>query len=96
MQIVIALVVGAAAGGLLHFLQGGRELRGAALSPILGTAVAGIVWLALTWLGFTTLDPVLWLAPIAAPLIVVPLTLIFLTRARTAHDARERARLGIA
>lgn len=96
MQIVIALVFGAAAGGLLHFLQAGRTSRGVALAPILGAFVGGAVWLALTWAGQTTLDPWLWLISLAAPLVVVPLTLVALTRARAGHDDRERVRLGIA
>lgn len=96
MQIVIALVVGAAAGGLLHFLQGGRSYRGVALAPILGAFVGGLVWMALTWVGWTTENPLLWLISFAAPAVVVPITLVALTRARSAHDARERVRLGIA
>lgn len=96
MQIVIALVVGAAVGGLLHYLQPGRASRGAALAPVLGTLVGGAVWLALTWAGLTTESPWLWLASFAAPLVVVPLTLAVLTRSRATHDARERERLGIA
>ena len=96
MQIVIALVFGAAAGGLLHFLMPGRASRGAALAPVLGTLVGGAVWMILTWAGLTTLSPWLWLASFAAPLVVVPLTLLTLTRARDAHDERERVRLGIA
>lgn len=96
MQIVIALVFGAAVGGVLHFLQAGRSSRGVALAPILGAFAGGLVWLALTWLGVTTLSPWLWLASFAAPLIVVPLVLMTLTRLRASHDAHERVRLGIA
>ncbi len=96
MQIIIALVFGAAAGGLLHYLQGGRSLRGVALAPVLGAFVGGLVWLVFTWTGATTESPWIWLISFAAPLIVVPVALIALTRLRTAHDARERVRLGIA
>ncbi len=96
MDIIIALVVGAAVGGVLHFLQSDRSSRGAALAPLLGAFTGGAAWLALTWAGLTTLDPWLWLVSFAAPLIVVPVTLATLTRRRAAHDARERVRLGIA
>ncbi|CAN7319665.1 hypothetical protein LJR045_001723 [Microbacterium sp. LjRoot45] len=96
MQIIIALVFGAAVGGLLHFVQSGRDARGVALAPLLGALTGGLVWLVLTWAGVTTLSPWLWLVSFAAPLVVVPLTLLLLTRARAAHDARERVRLGIA
>lgn len=96
MDIIIAFVVGAAAGGVLHYLLPGRSSRGAALAPVLGALTGGAVWLALTWLGLTTLDPWLWLVSFAAPFVVVPAALVALTRARAAHDARERVRLGIA
>jgi len=96
MQIVIALVFGAAVGGLLHFLQPGRTFRGVALAPVLGAFTGGLAWLILTWAGATTLEPWLWLVSFAAPIVVVPLVLLVLTRVRTAHDARERIRLGIA
>jgi len=95
-DIIIALVVGAAIGGVLHFLQPGRTSRGAALAPILGALTGGVVWLVLTWVGLTTLDPWLWIVSFVAPLIVVPAVLATLTRLRAAHDARERVRLGIA
>jgi len=96
MQIIIALVFGAAVGGLLHYLQAGRSARGVALPPIVGAFAGAFVWMVLTWLGVTTMSPVLWLASFAAPLVAVPLLLLFLTRTRAAHDARERIRLGIA
>ncbi len=96
MQIVIALVFGAAAGGLFHYLLGGRSLRGAALAPVVGTIAGGATWLILTWVGLTTENPVLWLASFAAPLVTVPVMISVLTRTRTTHDANERVRLGIA
>lgn len=96
MQIIIALVFGAAVGGLLHYLQAGRSARGVALAPIVGALAGALVWTIFTWLGVTTLSPLLWLASFAAPLVVVPLLLLVLTRTRAAHDARERIRLGIA
>lgn len=96
MQIVIALVLGAAVGALVHYLQGGRPYRGVAVAPIVGAFTGGLVWLVLTWLGLTTTDPLLWLLSFAAPPIVVPIVLAVLTRVRTAHDAHEQMRLGIA
>lgn len=96
MQIIIALVFGAGVGGLLHYLQAGRSVRGVALAPVVGALSGGLVWMILTWLGVTTLSPWLWLVSFAAPLVVVPVLLALLTRLRADHDARERVRLGIA
>lgn len=82
-------------GAALHFLVGGRDTRGAALAPILGALISGIVWLAMTWAGITTESPWIWLASFTAPLLVAP-ALLVLRRVRSVHDARERARLRIA
>jgi len=94
-DILIALVVGASAGALLHYLQTGRDTRGAALAPMLGAVVGGVVWLAMTWAGVTTLSPWIWVISFAAPFAVVPVAIAVLTRARARHDVAERARLGI-
>lgn len=95
MEILLALIYGAAVGVAAHFALRGRELRGVALAPLLGSFVSGAVWLALTWAGVTTGAPWLWLAAlVAAPVVVVPV-LAITTRVRSAHDARERQRLHI-
>lgn len=95
MQILLALIFGAVYGGVLHFLMAGRTSRGAALAPLLGTVVAGLVYTILTWAGLDAGNVWLWVAALGAPIVVVPLTLITLTRARATHDARERLRLKI-
>ncbi len=95
MEILLALIYGAAVGTAAHFALRGRELRGVALAPMIGAFVGGAVWLALTWAGVTTAEPWLWLATlVAAPVVVVPV-LVVLERVRSAHDARERQRLHI-
>jgi len=96
MDILIALVVGGGAGALFHYLLAGRENRGAALAPVLGAFVGGLVWLVMTWAGVTTLSPWIWLLSFAAPFVVVPIALSVLTRVRVRHDVAERVRLGIA
>lgn len=96
MEILLALIFGAAVGGALHFLMPGRDARGTALAPMLGAVVGGGVWLAFTWAGVTTESPWIWIVSIAAPAVVVPVTLLVLTRIRAARDARERLRLKIA
>ncbi len=95
MQIVLALIFGAAVGTLFHFVLPGRSVRGVVLAPMIGAVVAGIVWAILTWLGQTTASPWLWLGSAVAPFVIVPLILPVLTRARHKHDARTRAELGI-
>ena len=95
MQILIALVIGAAVGLAVHFLAGGRSTRGAALAPLLGAGVAGLAWLILTWAGLGIDSVWLWLSPLVVSWLAWPIVAL-LTRRRRAHDARERSRLRIA
>lgn len=95
MDILLAFIFGGAYGGVLHYLMPGRVSRGAALAPILGALLGGLVWMALTWAGLTTLSPWLWVVSLAVPAAVVPAALAILTRVRATRDARERLRLKI-
>lgn len=95
MEILLAFIFGAVAGGALHFLMAGRAARGVALAPVLGALVGGLSWLAFTWAGVTTASPWIWIVSIVLPLVVVPIVLLVLTRTRASHDARERLRLKI-
>jgi uncharacterized membrane protein YeaQ/YmgE (transglycosylase-associated protein family) len=94
-QILLAFIVGAVIGAALHFVVPGRSTRGVALGPIVGAAAAGLVWMILTWAGVGLDSPWLWLSAFVAPAVVTYPVLLLLTRARTGHDARERARLKI-
>ncbi|GAA3019801.1 GlsB/YeaQ/YmgE family stress response membrane protein [Microbacterium dextranolyticum] len=95
MDILLALIFGAVAGGTLHYLMPGRVSRGAALAPLVGALVGGASWSAFTWAGVTTTSPWIWIVSIVLPLVVVPILLTVLTRTRASHDARERVRLKI-
>ena len=95
MQILLAFIIGAAIGAAAHFLVQGRSTRGVALAPILGAFAAGLVWMILTWAGVGLDSPWLWLSALVAPIVVTYHVLLILARTRTAHDARERARLKI-
>ncbi len=96
MLILFALIVGAVVGIALHLLLPHRASRGAAVAPVLATAVAGATYTALTWLGLAESNPWLWVASLLAPVVVTALVVVFFARARVAHDERERVRLRIA
>lgn len=96
MQILLALIAGAVIGIGLHFAVRDRGTRGVALGPMLGAFVAGVAWTILTWAGIGIDTPWPWLAALVAPVVVVYPALVVLSRARLAHDARERERLKIA
>ena len=80
MQILIALIIGAAIGIAAHLQVPHRQTRGAAVIPVLGTIAAGVAWLALTFV---------------VPAVVCWPAALLLARVRLTHDARERAALGI-
>ena len=78
-----------------HFALPHRDLRGAALVPMIGAVAGGAVWLLFTWLGLEQTGWI-WLASLAAPIVVTWATAVITTRVRLAHDAREQERLKIA
>lgn len=95
MQILLAFIIGAVLGTALHFVVEGRSTRGVVLGPVLGAFSSGLVWMILTWAGLGLESPWLWLSAFLAPIVVTYPALLILARRRTAHDARERARLKI-
>lgn len=95
MQIILAVIVGAAIGTAIHFLVAHRATRGVVIAPMIGAIAAGLVWTVLTWAGVGTDSVWLWLSMFVAPLVVTYPVVVLLSRARVAHDAAERARLRI-
>jgi hypothetical protein len=94
-QILLAFLIGGVLGLAVHFLARGASTRGVALGPVLGAFASGLVWMILTWAGFALDNPWLWASAFVAPIIVIYTVLVLLARGRSAHDARERARLKI-
>lgn len=93
MLIVLALVAAAAIGLALHFTLPLRGTRGVALAPLLESAIAALIYTSLTWLGLAESNPWLWVAAIAIPAAVTAVVVFVVSRARAAHDERERVRL---
>lgn len=93
MLIVLALVAAAAIGLALHFVLPLRATRGVALAPLLETAIAALLYTSLTWLGLAESNPWLWVASILIPAAVTAVVVLVVSRARAAHDERERIRL---
>ncbi|WP_100811259.1 MULTISPECIES: hypothetical protein [unclassified Microbacterium] len=93
MLIVLALVAAVAIGMALHFALPLRSTRGVALGPLLDAAIAAVIYTSLTWLGLAESNPWLWVASIAIPAVVTGVVLAVVSRARAAHDERERIRL---
>jgi len=93
MQILLGILIGAVVGLVVHFALPGRNGRGMVVAPIVGAAVAAVVWAGLTWLGFGIDAPWIWLAAIVIPAVVTVPVVLALAAARRRTEAAERARL---
>jgi uncharacterized membrane protein YeaQ/YmgE (transglycosylase-associated protein family) len=96
MLILLALIFGAVAGTVLHFVLPNRSTRGPVFAPAVATAAAAVIYTGLTWLGFGEDNPWLWVVSLLAPIVVSAAITIPVSAARHAHDLREQARLKIA
>ncbi|WP_019179803.1 hypothetical protein [Microbacterium yannicii] len=95
MQILLAFILGAVIGIGIHFQLHQRLTRGVVVAPMIGAVSAGLAWTILTWAGVGIDTPWPWLAALIVPIAVTYPAVILLSRVRVAHDAREKARLGI-
>lgn len=93
MEIVLAVLAAVGAGLIAHYSLPHRDVRGVALVPAVGAVLAAAAWASLTWAGWTTADPMLWLIGVGVPVVAVAPVAAILTRRRVAHDDRERVRL---
>ena len=95
MYILLALIGACVLGIAAHYLIGGRELRGVAVTPAIATAVAALVYTGLQWAGVGEGSFWLWLASVLGSAVIAALATIVLVRVRTGRDAEARAALGI-
>ncbi|WP_040165003.1 hypothetical protein [Microbacterium gorillae] len=96
MFIVLAVIVGTVIGAVAQVMIPGRELRGLLVSGAIGAAVSALVYAIFTWTGVGEASIWTWVASIGLAAIAAIGGTVALTASRRAHDARERARLGIA
>lgn len=96
MLILLALIAAAALGIAVHYTLPHRSTRGVALAPAVATATAAVVYTALQWAGQGEGSVWLWVASIGLPVVASCVVVGALSRARLAHDQRERVRLNIA
>ncbi|MET2012317.1 hypothetical protein ABXJ56_12230 [Microbacterium chocolatum] len=95
MQILLGLIAGAVIGLAVHFTLGDRDVRGAALLPMIGAAAAGIAWTAATWAGAGIDSPWPWAGSLVVPIAVTLPIALTITRRRRDSDARTRHELRI-
>ena len=95
MYILLALVAACAFGIGVHFLIGGRELRGVALTPAIATVAAGVIYTALQWAGIGQDSIWLWLASIVGSVAIAIVATLVIVAIRRRTDAEAKAALGI-
>ncbi|MFY9712814.1 MAG: hypothetical protein WAK00_05015 [Microbacterium sp.] len=95
MYILLALVAACALGVGAHFLIGGRELRGVALTPAIATVASGIIYTALQWAGVAEDSIWLWLASIFGSVAIAVAATLMIVAIRRRTDAEAKAALGI-
>ncbi|WP_091231707.1 hypothetical protein [Microbacterium sp. 3J1] len=95
MYILLALVGACALGIAVHFLIGGRDLRGVAVTPAIATALAGLVYTGMQWLGVGEDSIWLWLASILGSVAVAAALTVGIVASRRRSDASAKAALGI-
>lgn len=95
MYILLALIGACVLGIAAHFLIGGRDLRGVAVTPAIATALSGVVYAAMQWAGVGEDSVWLWLASVPGAAAVAALATVALVAARRRSDAAAKAALGI-
>lgn len=85
--VLVPMVMGAAIGLVARYLLPGRQWMGLFLSPAASAAAAGIVWTILGLTGMTSESGWIWVASIAAAVIVA----LVLPRVLPARRARADA-----
>lgn len=95
MYILLALIGACALGIAAHFMIGGRELRGVALTPAIATALAAVVYTGLQWLGVGEDSVWLWLASVLGAVVVAAGLTVAIVALRRRSDTTAKAALGI-
>lgn len=95
MYVLLALIASCALGIGLHYLIGGRELRGVLVTPAIATVTAGIIYTALQWAGLAETSPWLWVASILGGLLIAVVVTVAISASRRRTDASARLTLGI-
>ncbi|HEY9424517.1 MAG TPA: hypothetical protein VIP54_06915 [Microterricola sp.] len=93
MELLFVALGGAIFGLAARYALPNRDEYGVALVPAVGTAVAAVVWVALTWLGMKWDSGWIWLITLAVAAAVSVVAALLIGRARAASDERMLAQL---
>lgn len=93
MELLFVALGGAILGLAARYSLPGRATHGVALIPAIGTAVAAVVWVGLTWLGWPWDGGWIWVVSLAASGVVSALAALLIGPSREHHDAELFERL---
>lgn len=88
MELLFVALGGAIVGLAARYLLPGRSTQGVALVPAIGTAVASVVWVVLTWLGWKWDGGWIWWVSLILAAVACFATDLVLSRRRTHNDQR--------
>ncbi|MDN4614830.1 hypothetical protein P5G50_10225 [Leifsonia sp. F6_8S_P_1B] len=88
MELLFVALAGAILGLGARYLLPRRHTHGSVLIPVLGVAVACVLWVALTWAGLKWDGGWIWWVTIVGTAVIVAAVDLLVGRARTASDER--------
>lgn len=88
MELLFIALGGAVLGIAARYALPGRMTHGAVLVPAIGTMVASVVWVALTWAGLAWNEGWIWWVTLGVTALSSVAADVALVRTRTAGDER--------
>ena len=88
MELLFIALGGAVLGLAARYALPGRMTHGAVLVPAIGTMVASVVWVALTWLGLPWNEGWIWWVTLGVTALASVAVDLALVRSRTDGDER--------
>jgi hypothetical protein len=86
MELLFVTLIAFCIGLGARYALPGRDAYGVALVPAIAAAVAAIVWVGLTWLGWKFDGGWIWVVSLAAGAVVSLVLGLIVPRLRTAND----------
>lgn len=93
MELLFVALGGTVLGLAARYLLPGRSTQGSVLIPAIGTAVASLVWVVLTWLGWAYDGGWIWAVSLIVAGLASVVSDIVITRSRSVADQRMLDRL---
>ncbi len=88
MELLFVALGGTIMGLAARYFLPGRSTQGSVLVPAIGTAVASVVWVALTWLGWKWDGGWIWWVSLGASAVVAVAANLLVSRLRLQSDRR--------